>query len=70
MPMKRTNYIIIHAIQTAIYLVLTIAMSFIKDKNSEDKMFMAVYGFLIIATTLCVFILAIALCTRGDDDEE
>lgn len=70
MPMKRTNYIIIHAIQTAIYLVLTIAMSFIKDKNSDDKMFMAVYGFLIIATTLCVFILAIALCTRGDDDEE
>ena len=68
--MKRTNYIIIHAIQTAIYLVLTIAMSFIKDKNSDDKMFMAVYGFLIIATTLCVFILAIALCTRGDDDEE
>ena len=68
--MKRTNYIIIHAIQTAIYLVLTIAMSFIKDKNSEDKMFMAVYGFLIIATTLCVFILAIALCIRGDDDEE
>lgn len=70
MPMKRTNYIIIHAIQTAIYLVLTIAMSFIKDKNSDDKMFMAVYGFLIIATTLCVFILAIALCIRGDDDEE
>lgn len=70
MPMKRTNYIIIHAIQTAIYLVLTIAMSFIKDKNSDDKMFMAVYGFLIIATTLCVFILLIALCTRGDDDEE
>ena len=70
MPMKRTNYIIIHAIQTAIYLVLTIAMSLIKDKNSDDKMFMAVYGFLIIATTLCVFILAIALCTRGDDDEE
>ena len=70
MLMKRTNYIIIHAIQTAIYLVLTIAMSFIKDKNSDDKMFMAVYGFLIIATTLCVFILAIALCTRGDDDEE
>ena len=70
MLMKRTNYIIIHAIQTAIYLVLTIAMSFIKDKNSDDKMFMAVYGFLIIATTICVFILAIALCTRGDDDEE
>ena len=70
MLMKRTNYIIIHAIQTAIYLVLTIAMSFIKDKNSDDKMFMAVYGFLIIATTLCVFILLIALCTRGDDDEE
>lgn len=70
MPMKRTNYIIIHAIQTAIYLVLVIAMSFIKDKNSDDKMFMAVYGFLIIATTLCVFILLIALCTRGDDDEE
>ena len=70
MPMKRTNYIIIHAIQTAIYLVLAIAMSFIKDKNSDDKMFMAVYGFLIIATTLCVFILLIALYIRGDDDEE
>ena len=70
MPMKRTNYIIIHAIQTAIYLVLTIAMSFIKDKNSDDKMFMAVYGFLIIATTICIFILVISLCVRGDDDEE
>lgn len=70
MPMKRTNYIIIHAIQTAIYLVLTIVMHCIKDKNSEDKIFMAGYGFLIIATTICVFILAIALCTRGDDDEE
>lgn len=70
MLMKRTNYIIIHAIQTAIYLLLVIAMSFIKDKNSEDKIFMAGYGFLIIATTICVFILLIALCTRGDDDEE
>lgn len=70
MPMKRTNYIIIHAIQTAIYLLLVIAMSFIKDKNSEDKVFMGVYGFLIIAVTVCVFILLIALCTRGDDDDE
>lgn len=70
MLMKRTNYIIIHAIQTAIYLVLTIVMHCIKDKNADDKVFMAGYGFLIIATTICVFILAIALCTRGDDDEE
>ena len=70
MPMKRTNYIIIHAIQTAIYLLLVIAMSFIKDKNSEDKIFMTFYGFLIIAVTVCVFILLIALCTGGDDDEE
>ena len=70
MPMKRTRYIIIHAIQTAIYLLLAIAMSFIKDKNSEDKVFMAGYGFLIIATTICIFILVISLCVRGDDDEE
>ena len=42
----------------------------IKDKNADDKVFMAGYGFLIIATTICVFILLIALCTRGDDDEE
>ena len=70
MPMKRTNYIIIHAIQTAIYLLLAIAMSFIKDKNSEDKIFMGFYGFLIIAVIVCVFILLIALYTRGDDDEE
>ena len=70
MPMKRTKYIIIHAIQTAIYLVLTIVMRCIKDKNSEDKVFMGFYGFLIIAVTVCVFILLIALCTRGDDDEE
>lgn len=70
MPMKRTNYIIIHAIQTAIYLVLTIAMHCIKDKNNDNKMFMGVYGFLIIAVTVCVFILLIALCTRGDDDDE
>ena len=70
MPMKRTKYIIIHAIQTAIYLVLTIVMRCIKDKNSEDKIFMGFYGFLIIAVMVCVFILLIALCTRGDDDEE
>ena len=68
--MKRTNYIIIHAIQTAIYLLLVIAMSFIKDKNSEDKIFMAFYGFLIIAVIVCVFILLTALYIRGDDDEE
>lgn len=70
MPMKRTNYIIIHAIQTAIYLLLTIVMRCIKDKNVDDKVFMAGYGFLIIATTICIFILVISLCVRGDDDEE
>lgn len=70
MPMKRTRYIIIHAIQTAIYLLLAIAMSFIKDKNSDDKMFMAFYGFLIVAVIVCGVILAVALCIRGDDDEE
>ena len=70
MPMKRTNYIIIHAIQTVIYLLLAIAMSFIKDKNSEDKIFMGFYGFLIIAVIVCVFILLTALYIKGDDDEE
>ena len=70
MPMKRTRYIIIHAIQTAIYLLLAIAMSFIKDKNSDDKMFMAFYGFLIVAVIVCGVILAVVLCIRGDDDEE
>lgn len=70
MPMKRTKYLIIHAIQTAIYLLLAIAMSFIKDKNSNDKMFMAFYGFLIVAVIVCGVILAVALCIRGDDDEE
>ena len=70
MPMKRTNYIIIHAIQTAIYLLLTIVMRCIKDKNADDKVFMAGYGFLIIATTICIFILVISLCVRGDHDEE
>ena len=70
MPMKRTKYIIMHAIQTAIYLLLTIVMRCIKDKNADDKVFMAGYGFLIIATTICIFILVISLCVRGDDDEE
>lgn len=70
MPMKHTKYIIIHAIQTAIYLLLAIAMSFIKDKNSDDKVFMAFYGFLIVAVIVCGVILAVALCIRGDDDEE
>lgn len=70
MPMKRTNYIIIHAIQTAIYLLLAIVMSFIKDKNSDDRVFMTFYGFLIIAVIVCGVILAVALCIRGDDDEE
>ena len=70
MPMKRTKYIIIHAIQTAIYLLLTIVMRCIKDKNADDKVFMAGYGFLIIATTICIFILVMSLCVRGDDDEE
>ena len=70
MPMKRTKYIIMHAIQTAIYLLLTIVMRCIKDKNADDKVFMAGYGFLIIATTICIFILVISLCVSGDDDEE
>lgn len=70
MLMKRTKYIIIHAIQTVIYLLLAIALSFIKDKNSDNKMFMAFYGFLIVAVLVCGVMLAAALYIRGDDDEE
>ena len=70
MPMKRTKYLIIHAIQTGIYSVLLILMSCIKDENSDDKVFMAFYGFLIVAVMVCVFVAIVAMCIRGDDDEE
>jgi uncharacterized membrane protein YhaH (DUF805 family) len=69
MPMKRTKYLIIHAIQTGIYSILLILMSCIKDKNSDDKVFMAFYGFLIVTVMVCVFVAIVAMCIRGDDDE-
>lgn len=70
MHMKRTKYFIIHAIQTGIYSILLILMTCIKDKNSNDKVFMAFYGFLIVAVMVCVFVAIVAMCIRGDDDEE
>lgn len=70
MPMRHTKYWIIHAIQTGIYTLLLILMSCIKDKNSDDKLFMAFYGFLIVTVMVCVFVAIIAACIRGDDDEE
>lgn len=70
MPMKRTKYLIIHAIQTGIYSILLILMSCIKDKNSDDKVFMAFYGFLVVTVMVCVFVAIVAMCIRGDDDEE
>jgi hypothetical protein len=45
-------------------------MSCIKDKNSDDKVFMAFYGFLTVAVMVCVLIAIIAVCIRGNDDEE
>ena len=68
--MKRTKYLIIHAIQTGIYSILLILMSCIKDKNSDDKVFMAFYGFLVIAVMVCIFVAIVAMCIRGDNDEE
>lgn len=70
MPMKHTKYWIIHIIQTGIYTLLLILMSCIKDKNSDDKVFMAFYGFLVVAVMVCVFVAIVAACIRGDDDEE
>ena len=70
MPMKHIKYWIIHAIQTGIYTVLLILMSCIKDKNSDDKVFMAFYGFLVVAVMVCVFVAIVAMCIRGDNDEE
>lgn len=70
MPMKHTKYWIIHAIQTGIYTVLLILMSCIKDKNSDDKVFMAFYGFLVVTVMICVFIAIVAACIRGNNDEE
>lgn len=70
MPMKRTKYLIIHAIQTGIYSVLLILMSCIKDQNSDNKVFMTFYGFLVVAVMVCVFVAIVAMCIRGDDDEE
>ena len=68
--MKHTKYWIIHAIQTGIYTILLILMSCIKDKNNDDKLFMAFYGFLTVAVMVCGLIAIIAACIRGDDDEE
>lgn len=70
MLMKRTKYLIIHAIQTGIYSVLLILMSCIKNKNNDDKVFMAFYGFLTVVVMICVLVAIIAMCARGDDDEE
>lgn len=70
MLMKHTKYFIIHAIQTGIYSVLLLLMSCVKDKNSNDKVFMAFYGFLTVAVTICVFVAIIAMCIRGDDNDE
>ena len=75
MPMKRTRYLIIHAIQTTIYSILLILMSCIKDENSNDKIFMAFYGVLTVAVIICVSIAIvcvtiIAIYIRGDGDEE
>ena len=70
MPMKRTKYLIIHAIQTGIYSVLLILMSCIKDQNSDNKVFMTFYGFLVVAVMVCVFVAIVAMCIRGDDDEK
>lgn len=70
MPMKHTKYLIIHAIQTGIYTILLILMSCIKEENSNDKVFMAFYEFLVVAVMVCVLIAIIAICIRGDDNEE
>ena len=70
MLMKHTKYWIIHAIQTGIYTILLILMSCIKDKNNDDKLFMAFYGFLVVAVMICGLVAIIAMCIRGDDDEE
>ena len=70
MPMKHTKYWIIHAIQTGIYTILLILMSCIKEENSNDKVFMAFYEFLVVAVMVCVLIAIIAICIRGDDNEE
>lgn len=70
MPMKHTKCWIIHAIQTGIYSILLLLMTCIKDKNSDDKLFMAFYGFLTVAVMVCVLVAIIAVCIRGDNDEE
>ena len=70
MPMKRTRYLIIHTVQTAIYMLLTMIMTIIKPQNETDKVFMVFYGFLVVATLICIFILAVSMLWSGSDDEE
>ena len=70
MPMKRTKYIIIHSIQTAIYLLLTILMTIIKPQNKTDNVFMAFYGFLVVVSLVCIFVLIMSIFWSGSDDEE
>ena len=69
MPMKRTKYIIIHSIQTAIYMLLTMIMTIIKPQNETDKVFMVFYGFLVVVTLICIFILAVSMLWSGSDEE-
>ena len=68
--MKRTKHIIIHSIQTAIYLLLTILMTIIKPQNETDNVFMAFYGFLVVVSLVCIFVLIISIFWSGSDDEE
>lgn len=56
MLMKHINYLIIHGIQTIIYIVLSILMGIIRDKNINDKLFNAFFGFCVVASIICVII--------------
>ena len=69
--MRRTRYLMLHGIQTIIYIILAILMTAIRDKNIEDPLFAVFHGFSVVMALICVIIwIVILLVNRGDNDEE
>lgn len=68
MPMKRINYLVVHAIQTIIYILLAIIMTIIKPANEHDKIFIAFYGFLVVISIVCIIVLIIVIFWSNRDE--
>lgn len=68
MLMKRINYLVVHTIQTIIYILLAIIMTIIKPANEHDKIFMAFYGFLVVISIVCILVLITVMFWSKSDE--